>query len=71
VGLELEAPKGLEQVRWLGLGPHETYPDRKHSGLKDVHTAHVKDLHTPYVVPSESHAVALDLLDSRAGTADG
>ena len=54
VGLSFQVPRALEQVVWFGLGPHETYPDRKKSGLLGVHTAHVKDLYTPYVVPSEN-----------------
>ena len=55
VGLSLQLPKEMgEEVTWFGLGPHETYADRKVGGLLDVHQAHVKDLHTPYVVPSEN-----------------
>lgn len=54
VGVAVQVPKEMSEVTWFGLGPHETYSDRKKGGLLDVHTAHVQDLHTPYVVPSEN-----------------
>ncbi|TFJ85203.1 hypothetical protein NSK_003626 [Nannochloropsis salina CCMP1776] len=54
VGVALQLPREFTDVSWLGLGPHESYSDRKRSGLLDVHHAHVRDLHTPYVVPSEN-----------------
>lgn len=52
IGIHLELPKEMHDVSWFGLGPHENYADRKKGALLDVHRAHVKDLYTPYVVPS-------------------
>ncbi len=33
VGVRFETPAELDQLEWYGLGPHETYPDRRGSGL--------------------------------------
>ncbi|KAH6889772.1 glycosyl hydrolases family 2, TIM barrel domain-containing protein [Thelonectria olida] len=55
IGLNLHASKSLDQVRWLGLGPGESYPDKKSSqrvGIWEV--ASVSELHTPYDVPQEN-----------------
>jgi beta-galactosidase len=54
VGLDLRLPHHLEAVRWLGLGPGESYPDKLSSqrvGIWDVDS--VSQLHTPYDVPQE------------------
>lgn len=54
VGLNLRLPRRLEAVRWLGLGPGESYPDKLSSqriGIWDVDS--VAQLHTPYDVPQE------------------
>lgn len=42
------------QVQWLGLGPHECYPDRQVAGLYGVHTRPLPALHSPYIVPGEN-----------------
>ena len=54
VGTVLELVPGLEQAEWFGLGPHETYPDRKRSGLVGRWRSTVSDLFTPYVRPQEA-----------------
>lgn len=43
-------------IEWLGLGPHETYPDRLRSGQLARHKAPrgAVDAHVPYVYPGES-----------------
>jgi beta-galactosidase len=44
----------VEQVTWLGRGPHENYPDRKlaaHLGHWELPLA---ALHTPYIFPTEN-----------------
>lgn len=54
VGLDLRLPRRLDGVRWLGLGPGESYPDKQSSqriGIWDVDS--VSELHTPYDVPQE------------------
>tara|TARA_Y100001954_G_C15823847_1_gene611320 strand:+ start:3648 stop:6629 length:2982 start_codon:yes stop_codon:yes gene_type:complete len=56
VGVLLRCSKDLQQVKWLGLGPHENYPDRKASAFLGCYEAQVRDLHVPYIVPSENGA---------------
>jgi hypothetical protein len=43
-----------ELVRWLGLGPHESYCDRKSCAYLDTFESKISDLHTPYIYPQES-----------------
>ena len=54
VGTVLETVPGLEGLTWFGTGPHETYPDRKASGLvgrwHDTVSGHI----VPYVRPQET-----------------
>lgn len=54
VGITFETHPGLTTASWLGLGPHETYPDRKASGLFGRWTAPVIDLDVPYLRPQEN-----------------
>ncbi|GAB3390849.1 glycoside hydrolase family 2 TIM barrel-domain containing protein [Humibacter soli] len=54
VGVEFAIAPGFEQVTWLGDGPHETYPDRRSSGLLGRWESSVDDLQTPYVRPQEN-----------------
>ncbi len=54
VGTVLELRPGLEQVAWFGTGPHETYPDRRRSGLVGRWQSTATDQHVPYIFPQES-----------------
>ncbi|MEP6638633.1 MAG: glycoside hydrolase family 2 TIM barrel-domain containing protein, partial [Chloroflexota bacterium] len=54
VGIVLETTPGLEVVEWFGTGPHETYPDRKRSGLIGRHRSIVADQAIPYIRPQEN-----------------
>jgi beta-galactosidase len=54
LGITFATIAGFEQVSWLGLGPHETYPDRKRSGLLGRFTSSVDDLAVPYLRPQEN-----------------
>ncbi len=54
VGTVLELAPGLERLDWVGCGPHETYPDRKRSGVVGRWLSTVTDQHVPYVRPQES-----------------
>ena len=54
VGTVLELAPGLEQMEWFGTGPHETYPDRKRSGLVGRWHSTVTDTATPYIRPQEN-----------------
>jgi beta-galactosidase len=50
----LEAIAGLEGVAWLGRGPHETYPDRKRSGIVGIHRSTAAEQTVPYIRPQEN-----------------
>ncbi|KAJ5165000.1 Glycoside hydrolase family 2 N-terminal [Penicillium coprophilum] len=55
VGLNVCANSNLQSARWLGLGPGESYPDKKASqrfGLWNVDN--IKSLHTDYDIPQEN-----------------
>lgn len=54
IGLQMQVSKSLKQVEWYGLGPHETYPDRKWSGITDVYSMTVDKLFEPYIKPQEN-----------------
>jgi beta-galactosidase len=53
LGVALVLEPGLEQLRWLGRGPHETYPDRKAGARRGRFESTVADQYVPYVVPQE------------------
>lgn len=53
-GLNVRVPRDLQSVRWLGLGPGESYPDKRSAQRMGVWSAAaIADLHTPYEVPQE------------------
>ncbi|KAF5024445.1 hypothetical protein F66182_3531 [Fusarium sp. NRRL 66182] len=55
IGLNLYSSKTLEHVNWLGLGPGESYPDKKTSqrvGIWSVES--ISELQVPYDVPQEN-----------------
>ena len=54
VGTILEVVPGLEDLEWFGTGPHETYPDRRRSGLVGRWESTVTDQLVPYVRPQEN-----------------
>ena len=54
VGLTCQLAEINSQVNWLGLGPHENYPDRLHSARFDRWQRPLDTLYTPYVFPSEN-----------------
>jgi beta-galactosidase len=54
VGFLMSLPGKFDQVTWYGRGPHETYADRKDSGMFGVFHNTVAGLHTPYVRPQEN-----------------
>ncbi len=68
VGTVLELRAELEQLEWFGTGPHETYPDRRRSGLVGRWRSTVTEQHVPYIRPQESGGHAdvrwLELTDS-------
>ncbi|KAB2871702.1 MAG: DUF4981 domain-containing protein [Bacteroidales bacterium] len=53
-GLQMRIPVEFSQVKYFGLGPMETYPDRRECGRVALYESNVDDLFFQYVVPSES-----------------
>ena len=53
LGFTLELPGELENLEWYGRGPHENYPDRKHSARVDVYRSTVSQQYVPYIIPQE------------------
>ena len=54
IGLSVQLRQAPESVSWLGLGPHENYPDRKLAAQQGRWTLPLCDLHTPYIFPTEN-----------------
>ena len=54
VGTVLETVLGLEDVEWFGLGPHESYPDRKRGARVGRWRSTVSDMYVPYIRPQEN-----------------
>ena len=54
IGTVLETVDGLEELEWFGGGPHETYPDRRRSGVVGRWASTVTGQHVPYIRPQES-----------------
>jgi beta-galactosidase len=54
VGTLLEVGPDVESVEWFGLGPHETYPDRKRGGIVGRWHAGIDELFVPYIWPQEA-----------------
>ena len=69
VGVRFEVPGELERLKWFGLGPDETYPDRCSAAVVGRWATSVADQFHPYVVPQEHAAHVetrwLSLTDSR------
>ena len=56
VGVVFDVDPSWSTLTWLGLGPHETYPDRFSSGQLRVHSASIAEQYHPFVVPQEHGA---------------
>jgi beta-galactosidase len=54
LGIRLALPKEFNQVEWLGLGPSESYVDRKAGVWPGRFAGKLEDQLFPYVVPQES-----------------
>jgi beta-galactosidase len=66
VGAALRLSQDPGQVSWFGRGPHENYPDRKHSAVFGQWTQSTPDMHTPYIFPSEN-GLRCDVSKARIG----
>ena len=54
LGLDFRLPAQYSNVRWLGRGPGEAYPDSRRAALVGAYAATVDELQTPYVFPQEN-----------------
>ncbi|KAJ9639400.1 Beta-galactosidase (Lactase) [Coniosporium tulheliwenetii] len=54
VGWNVQLDRRLDHATWFGLGPGESYHDKKSAQQIGIHTAHTKRLQTPYEVPQEN-----------------
>jgi len=54
VGVRIKCTTDFKYVEWLGRGPHECYADRKSAAMFGKYCSSIKDLYTPYIVPSEN-----------------
>lgn len=54
IGLRCQLTHVPEKVEWLGLGPHENYPDRQLAAQFSRWNLPPDALYTPYVFPSEN-----------------
>ncbi len=54
VGVVCQLRGGEETASWLGLGPHENYPDRLSSACFSRWTLPLSELTTPYIFPGEN-----------------
>ncbi|MGI3450428.1 beta-galactosidase [Citrobacter arsenatis] len=54
IGLSCQLTQVAERVNWLGLGPHENYPDRLSAACFDRWDLSLGEMYTPYVFPSEN-----------------
>ena len=53
VALAFRLPLQVNQLSYYGLGPQETYPDRKMGGKLALHHTTAQDSYTPYLRPQE------------------
>ncbi|MBV9953062.1 MAG: DUF4981 domain-containing protein [Acidimicrobiia bacterium] len=57
VGVSFRLPAGLEHMRWFGLGPWETEPDRCAGATAEVWEDTVTDRFTRYLMPQDNGLV--------------
>jgi beta-galactosidase len=53
-GMDAAVIKELDQIRWYGRGPHETYVDRKTGGEIALHQLALDEFVHPYVRPQDT-----------------
>lgn len=70
VGVVLALPRAFAQLEWLGLGPHETYADRRASGRFGRFASRVVEQYVPYAMPQE-HGHHVETRWLRLATDDG
>ena len=53
IGVRLVLPQDFDHLSWFGRGPHETYIDRRTSGVIAQHHSRVSDQYVPYILPQD------------------
>lgn len=53
-GLQVTMPQGMEEVEYLGFGPHESYVDKRQSVRKGKYVLSVDEMYVPYIMPQEN-----------------
>ncbi len=53
-GLRLFLPKEMNQVTYCGIGPYESYIDKRRAGYHGVFESALKDMHEDYIKPQEN-----------------
>ncbi|MCH2176564.1 MAG: DUF4981 domain-containing protein [Lentisphaeria bacterium] len=54
LGVQLSLASGFENLSWFGLGPFETYSDRKAGAVQGLFVGTVQEQYYPYIVPQEN-----------------
>ncbi|MDR1636378.1 MAG: DUF4981 domain-containing protein [Treponema sp.] len=54
VGIYASIPGAFGEIRWLGQGPGESYPDRRAGVFLGEYRNRVPEMETPYIVPQEN-----------------
>ncbi len=54
LGVQLRLPAGFDRFAWYGLGPHESYPDRRESVKRGVFGGTVQEQFETYIRPQEN-----------------
>ncbi|MEW5559051.1 beta-galactosidase [Enterobacter asburiae] len=67
IGICCQLAEVAPSASWLGLGPHENYPDRKLSVRHGRWTVPLEGMHTPYIFPTEN-GLRCDTRELRYGT---
>lgn len=53
IGVALRLASAFDRLTWYGLGPHESYPDRKAGARLGIHHSSVAEQYVPYILPQE------------------
>jgi beta-galactosidase len=54
MGMQMQLPEEMANIKWFGRGPHENYLDRKTSAEISIYESTVADQYTPYIRPQEN-----------------
>jgi beta-galactosidase len=54
MGMQMQLPEDLTNLKWYGRGPHENYVDRKTSADVGLYESTVADQYVPYIRPQEN-----------------